>query len=154
MLHRMDSSPRIFYRILRLKQIVAVSMEEALKPVGLTANQYTVLTLVRRFAPVTSAELARKLQISAQSMGESLKSLESRGLVSRSVSPANQRQVLFVLTPEGKKLTLKADKLVAREEDRFIASLAPGAAAALEQALATLRNQHGLPTDKQAETTA
>jgi DNA-binding MarR family transcriptional regulator len=149
----MDSSPRIFYRILRLKQIVAVSMEEALKPAGLTANQYTILTLVRRFAPVTSAVLARKLQISAQSMGESLKSLDSRALVSRSVSPANRRQVLFVLTPEGKKLTLKADKLVAREEDRFIASLAPGAAAALEQALTTLRSQHGMPAETQAETT-
>jgi DNA-binding MarR family transcriptional regulator len=147
----MEPSPRIFYRILRLKQIVAVSMEEALKPAGLTANQYTVLTLVRRFAPVTSAELARKLQISAQSMGESLKSLESRGLVSRSVSPANRRQVLFVLTAEGKKLTLKADKLVAREEERFMSSLTPGAAAALEQALATLRSQQALPAESQAE---
>ena len=137
----MESSPRLFYRILRLKQVVGVRMEETLKPVGLTAGQYTVLTLVRRFAPVTSAELARKMQISAQSMGESLKTLETRELVSRSVSPANRRQVLFVLTSAGKKLTLKADKVIAREEERFLASLTPGAAAALNQALETLRSQ-------------
>ncbi|MCC2677192.1 MAG: transcriptional regulator [Ramlibacter sp.] len=138
----MESSPRTFYRILRLKHAVAVVMEEALAPAGLTANQYTVLSMVRRMAPVTSAELARKLQISAQSMGESLKALEARALVSRSTSPANKRMVLFVLSPEGKKITLKADKLVAKAEERFLSCLAPEALRSFEESLGTLRARH------------
>jgi DNA-binding MarR family transcriptional regulator len=138
----MESSPRTFYRILRLKHVVAVVMEEALAPAELTANQYTVLSMVRRMAPVTSAELARKLQISAQSMGESLKTLEARSLVSRSASPANKRMVLFVLSPEGKKIALKADKLVAKAEERFLSCLPPEALRSFEESLGTLRARH------------
>jgi DNA-binding MarR family transcriptional regulator len=138
----MENSPRTFYRILRLKHVVAVFMEEALEPASLTANQYTVMSMVRRLAPVTSAELARRLQISAQSMGESLKGLEARGLVSRSLSPANRRLILFVLTPEGKKIMAKADKLVARAEDLFFSCLSEDALKSFKESLSTLRNRY------------
>lgn len=145
----MESAPHSFYRILRLKHVVGIFMEEALGPAGLTSHQYTVLSLIRRMGPVNSAELARKLQISAQSMGESLKALEGRGLISRNISPLNRRIVLVALTVEGKKTMTKGDRLVAKAEERFFDCLTPDSRRHLEESLATLRSQHSVgPPEK------
>ncbi len=138
----MESTPHTFYRILRLKQLVGVALDNALESSVLTTHQYTILSMVRRWAPVTSAELARLLQISAQSMGESLKSLEDKGYISRSTSPANKRMILFVVTPEGKRAATKADRLVARAEEVFFACLSPRELADFEKAVATVRAHH------------
>lgn len=138
------AAPRTFYRILRLHQLVTTVLDETLEPLSLTSRQYTVLSMIRRTAPVTSAELARRLDISAQSMGESHGMLERKGLISRSPSPANKRQILLVLTPEGKKLLQKADRVVERAEREFLKSLAPGRLEQFEATIAQLRAAHGV----------
>lgn len=139
------AAPRTFYRILRLHQLVTTVLDASLEPLALTSRQYTVLSMIRRTAPVTSADLARRLDISAQSMGESHGMLERKGLISRSPSPANKRQILLVLTPEGKKLLQKADRVVARAETEFLKSLTPERLAHFEDTIARLRAAHGTP---------
>jgi len=119
-------------------------MDECLLPVQLTAHQYTVLSLVRRFAPTTSAELARRLQVSAQSMGESLRALEGRGFISRGSSEQNRRVVTLQLTPPGKRTLQKADRLVTAAESVFFKCLKPSVHDAMGNAIQTLRESHSV----------
>lgn len=135
----MPSSPRAFYQVLRLHQLVSTCLEDSLAASSLTAAQYTMLSLVRRFGPTTSAQLARRLQVSAQSAGEMLKSLEVRGLVQRSESETNRRIVLLSLTTAGRRLAERADTLVAAAEQRFFAVLSDRERTGLDRTIQRLR---------------
>lgn len=138
----MPASPRAFYQILRLHQLVSNCLDVALQPATLTAHQYTILSLVRNMAPTTSALVARRLQISAQSTGETLKALEARGLVVRGDSAENRRLVLFTLTPEGKQVALRADRLVAKAEERFFSCIDAPALQSLQDSIQHIRTAH------------
>lgn len=136
----MPAPPRAFYQILRLHQLVHNCLDDTLQALELTAHQYTVLSLVRNLAPTTSALLARRLQISAQSTGETLKALEARGMVQRGPSPDNRRLVLFTLTPEGKRMTLRADRLVAKAEAAFFDCIDASALQSMQDSIQSIRS--------------
>ena len=67
----------------------------------LSGPQLTALSRLDRQGPVTTAELARREQISPQAMGATIASLEDLGLVARSADPADGRRSILSLTPEG-----------------------------------------------------
>jgi DNA-binding MarR family transcriptional regulator len=133
-------SPRAFYLVMRLHQLVAECLEEAVIPMGVTATQYTVLSVVRRRTPVTSAELARDLRVSAQSMGESVKVLEGKLLLTRYTIEENKRVLVLKLTAKGQRMLTRADTLIADVEDRFFAALSPAERGHLETAIVKVRN--------------
>jgi DNA-binding MarR family transcriptional regulator len=99
-----------------------------------------MLSLVRRLGPTTSAQLARWLRVSAQSAGEMLKALESRGLVQRGTSDANRRIVLLSLTPAGRRVAQLADGLVADAEEQFFSTLRPRERSGFDQTIQRLRH--------------
>lgn len=136
----MHSPPRAFYQVLRLHQLVSIRLEEVLGPASLTATQYTMLSLVRRLQPVTSARLARWLQVSAQSAGETLKALEARGLLQRGVSASNKRIVLLSLTEDGTRMLAHADDLVFTAENQFFSVLDTAERTTFDQAVQRLRH--------------
>jgi DNA-binding MarR family transcriptional regulator len=67
----------------------------------LSGPQLTALSRLDRQGPVTTAELARREQISPHAMGATIASLEDLGLVARSADPADGRRSILSLTPEG-----------------------------------------------------
>jgi len=67
----------------------------------LTNPQLTALSRLDRLGPMTTAELARREQISPQAMGTTVASLEDLGLVARSADAADGRRSILSLTPEG-----------------------------------------------------
>jgi DNA-binding MarR family transcriptional regulator len=67
----------------------------------LTAPETSALARLDRGGPATSAALARREQISPQSMGATLGVLEARGLVERRPDPGDGRQVIISLTEAG-----------------------------------------------------
>jgi len=136
----MSTTPRAFYQVLRLHQLVSTCLDESLGPAALTGGQYTMLSLVRRLGPTTSAQLARWLRVSAQSAGEMLKALEARGLVQRSASDTNKRIVLLSLTPAGRRLAQRADDLVAAAEERFFSVLSARDRSGFDQTIQRLRH--------------
>jgi MarR family len=58
-------------------------VREAATEGDLSAPQLTALSRIDRLGPVTTAELARREQITPQAMGATIASLEQRGLVAR-----------------------------------------------------------------------
>jgi DNA-binding MarR family transcriptional regulator len=76
--------------------------QEALAEGDLTNPQLTVLSRLDRFGPATTAELARREQITPQAMGATVASLEQRGLVIRRPDAADGRRSILNLTPAGR----------------------------------------------------
>jgi DNA-binding MarR family transcriptional regulator len=68
----------------------------------LTGPQLTALSRIDRLGPVTTAELARREQITPQAMGATIASLEQRGLVTRSADADDGRRSILSLTPSGR----------------------------------------------------
>lgn len=82
--------------------------------------QLTALSRLIRLGPVTTAELARREQISPQAMGATIASLEKLGLVTRSVDAADGRLSILGLTPEGQAAVRSGRNAVV---DRIVAVL-------------------------------
>jgi DNA-binding MarR family transcriptional regulator len=76
--------------------------QEALAEGDLTAPQLTALSRLDRLGPSTTAELARREQITPQAMGATIASLEERGLVIRRPDATDGRRAILSLTPAGK----------------------------------------------------
>ena len=67
----------------------------------LSGPQLTALSRLDRQGSMTTAELARREQISPQAMGATIASLEDLGLVARSADPADGRRSILSLTTDG-----------------------------------------------------
>jgi DNA-binding MarR family transcriptional regulator len=53
--------------------------------------------------PATAAELARKEEISPQSMGATLSGLQDRDLIARSADPEDGRRIVLTITERGRR---------------------------------------------------
>ncbi|MFI9583541.1 MarR family winged helix-turn-helix transcriptional regulator [Streptomyces sp. NPDC052236] len=98
-------------------------MDELLKPAGITALQYTALTVLRRRDGLSSAQLARNSFVTAQSMADMVTGLERRGLITRRRDPGNRRVLLISLTDTGRELLAAYDEAVGALEERMLGGL-------------------------------
>jgi DNA-binding MarR family transcriptional regulator len=81
------------------------ALEEGVQDLGLSAQEYVILSVFETRVELTASELARITQVTRQTMHTAVFSLESAGLLER--RPRNQRVVLVRPTIRGRK-TLKA----------------------------------------------
>ncbi len=72
-----------------------------LEPTDVTLPERSALSRLERGGPATAADLAKAEQISPQSMGSTLVSLERRGFIRRTPDPHDGRKVLLSLTAAG-----------------------------------------------------
>ena len=77
----MDPERFVEYRLVRLADRLRRRFDDALRPHALTARQFSVLAVLRSRPGVTSAELARAVMMTPQSMSALLDQLEEAGLV-------------------------------------------------------------------------
>ncbi|AUG75410.1 MarR family transcriptional regulator [Kitasatospora sp. MMS16-BH015] len=99
--------PSLLYSVKQVELVTRARLDELLKPAGVTALQYTALTVLERRDGMSSAELARNSFVRPQSMSDLVGALERRGLIVRSPDPASRRRHVISLTAEGR--TLLAD---------------------------------------------
>src|SRR5258708_39847505 len=71
--------------------------------VALTFPETVALGRLDRGGPAAAADLARKEQISPQSMGATLGELEARGLVNRQRDPNDGRRILLSISATGRR---------------------------------------------------
>jgi DNA-binding MarR family transcriptional regulator len=103
----------------------------------LSIPQITALSRLDRFGSMTTAELARREQISPQAMGATIASLEKLGLVARSADARDGRRSILGLTPEGlaavhsgrnavvDRIIAVLDESFTDEETQILAAAAP-----------------------------
>jgi DNA-binding MarR family transcriptional regulator len=96
-------------------------LDSELEDIGLSAQDYGILSLFGTRAELSTSELARISQVTRQTMHTSVLSLEAAGLVERSAR--NQRVVLVRPTTRGRQCLETATRRVRVAEHAALADL-------------------------------
>jgi DNA-binding MarR family transcriptional regulator len=116
--------PGISYAIARLHQLVFAAVSERAARHGLTALQFTTLSVLNRHgAPLSNSQLARRSFMTAQSMHEVIHRLEQEGLIARSPHPDHGRKLPATLTTKGRRVVALCEKAVAEFEKTMLRGL-------------------------------
>lgn len=113
----------LLYVVKQLELVVRARLESALKPSGVTALQYTALTVLERRPTMSASDLARASFVRAQSTADLVAALTRRGLIERTVDPGNRRRLTISLTDEGRAFLAEYDPIVAELEEQMLAEL-------------------------------
>ncbi len=127
--------PSLLYMVKQVELIVRSHLDELVRPAGITALQYTSLTVLERHDGLSAAQLARDSFVTAQSTADLVRSLENRGLVRRERNPRNRRELLILLTDEARELLARLAEPVRELEERMLSDLTPHQADQFRQAL-------------------
>ncbi|AXL92810.1 MarR family transcriptional regulator [Streptomyces sp. CB09001] len=119
------AGPSLLYLLKRTELVVRARLEDVLKPAGVTALQYTALTVLERHDGISAAQLARDSFVTAQSMADMVRALENRGLVRREPNPSNRREKVILLADAGRRLLADYAEPARLLERRMVAELGP-----------------------------
>lgn len=120
-----DLGRRIGYVLKQAQSALRSRMDEALRPLDLTVPQYACLELLGT-GPLSNAELARGVFVTAQSMNSVVRSLQDRGLIARADSAPSGRRRPAELTEPGRALLADADARIRDIERQMLVPLEPG----------------------------
>jgi DNA-binding MarR family transcriptional regulator len=126
---------RTLYLIKRLELAVRSQLDDVLREFVLTTPQYTALSVLRAQPGLSSAQLARRSFVTAQSMNEMVAALQRRALIQRTADPNHGRVLRISLTEAGLGLLRACDEHVNRIEERMLSGLRPSRQAQLRSAL-------------------
>ncbi|MFF4112857.1 MarR family winged helix-turn-helix transcriptional regulator [Streptomyces sp. NPDC001714] len=115
--------PSLLYMVKQVELVVRSHLDELVKPAGITALQYTALTVLERHDGLSAAQLARDSFVTAQSMADLVRSLETRGLIRRERNPRNRRELLILLTDAARELLAEVAGPVRELEERMVREL-------------------------------
>jgi DNA-binding MarR family transcriptional regulator len=115
------AEPGMSYAIARMHQKVFAGITERVAPYGLTALQFTTLSVLSRHgAPLSTSQLARRAFMTPQSMSEVIHELERKGLIKRNPHPNHRRTLPATLTAKGRRLLTACDASVGEFEDAML----------------------------------
>lgn len=92
----------------RAARALARRFDEALRPVGLTNQQFSLLMALNRAEPPTMAPVAQLLAMDRTTLTAALKPLERRGLLVVEADPRDRRSRRLRLTDAGHAVLLDA----------------------------------------------
>ncbi len=92
----------------RAARALARRFDDALRPVGLTNGQFSLMMSLNRPAPPSMKPVAELLAMDQTTLTAALKPLQRQGWVEIIVNPSDKRERLLQLTPEGKAILAAA----------------------------------------------
>ncbi len=92
----------------RAARALARRFDEALRPVGISSGQFSLLMSLNRPEPPTIGAVSSLLAMDRTTLTANLKPLERRGLIMVSVDPNDRRGRRLALTPSGLALLARA----------------------------------------------
>src|SRR5271170_487484 len=111
---RASSNPKVPYQttlkvrdcclclhVQRAARALARRFDDALRPLGLTNGQFSLMMALNRPEPPTMTALAEFLAMDRTTATAALKPLQRRGLLTITPDPADRRSRLVRLTPQG-----------------------------------------------------
>lgn len=122
------SSPefaQLGYALKIVQNLLKNTIEDRLRPMGLTIAQFSVLYQLHAQPGQTNADLARRAFMTAQSMQGVLSNLENAGLILRRADADHGRRQLAELTPNGAARFAQAEAVVNAVEAQLAQSVAP-----------------------------
>jgi DNA-binding MarR family transcriptional regulator len=116
-----EPEPNLGYVFRLAYQRFRAALDEALEDLGLSAQEYVILSVFETRPELSTSELARITQVTRQTMHTAVLTLESAGLLER--RPKNQRVVLVRPTKRGRKTLTAATERVRAVEQAALAGL-------------------------------
>jgi len=92
----------------RAARVVARRFDEALRDLGITNGQFSLLMSLNRPEPARMRSVSTLLAIDRTTLTANLKPLERRGLLKVAVDPEDKRSRLLTLTAKGRALLAAA----------------------------------------------
>ncbi|HEY9240367.1 MAG TPA: MarR family winged helix-turn-helix transcriptional regulator, partial [Streptosporangiaceae bacterium] len=132
--------PKLLYLVKQVELAVRSHLDSLLRPAGLTALQYTALTVLERHPDLSTAQLARDSFVTAQSMADMITTLEARELIERHRDRADRRRLVVALTAAGRDLLDRYRDQVDALEEQMLAGLTKAQVGSLRR---SLRACHG-----------
>jgi DNA-binding MarR family transcriptional regulator len=120
----------------RAARAVARRYDEALRPLGLTSGQFSLMMALNRPKPPRLGQVSAVLAMDRTTLTANLKPLERRGLVELTSDPEDRRSRRPKLTPAGRKLLAEAMPIWERTQEAIRGLLADND---VERLLAELR---------------
>ncbi|MGE4126158.1 MAG: MarR family winged helix-turn-helix transcriptional regulator [Pusillimonas sp.] len=125
----------IAYLIGRLDRMLSRKIRECVAAHGLTAAQYTALSVFRAYGHISNAQLAERSLISPQSANEMVNVMVSKGWIARQSDAVQGRVIPIGLTEAGLALMAQCDQAVAGIEAEMLAELSDDEVNALQMRL-------------------
>jgi DNA-binding MarR family transcriptional regulator len=113
----------------RAARALARRFDEALRPVGLTNGQFSLLMSLNRPQPAGLGGVANLLAMDRTTLTAALKPLERRGLLTVAPDPKDGRARVLSLTDEGRAVLAQAVPIWTREHGKLDEALGGGAEA-------------------------
>ena len=88
----------------RAARVVARRFDDALRPLGLTNGQFSLLVSLNRPGPASMSAVASLLAVDRTTLTANLKPLERRGLLKVTADKSDRRNRMIGLTRKGRKL--------------------------------------------------
>jgi DNA-binding MarR family transcriptional regulator len=111
------------YLLKEASSVLRSSMEEVLRPLGMSVTHYACLELLAQRPGLSNSELARGTFVTRQSMNVLLQALERDGQVTRPTEAAVGKVLPARLTPRGRRSLAAASAAVRSVEVRMLAGL-------------------------------
>ncbi|CEA09184.1 MarR family protein [Arthrobacter saudimassiliensis] len=103
-------------------RLVRRHMDNRLRSLGLTQERITVLRVLIAGGPLRRAELARRLRVTAQTLGTSLVAMADQGLVKEVGEGEGASRRAVTVTDHGRQMLREAEEI---EQGGFVAELDP-----------------------------
>lgn len=113
------------YLIVRVAHALEHGFTELMAQEGVTVRQFGILAHAAQADGLASAELARRLDVTPQSMGDQVETLCRRGLLRRDPHPGAGRPIGIHITSDGLAVLGRAGALAARYEETTMGHLSP-----------------------------
>src|ERR1700759_3759746 len=114
--------PRTTYLVKQLELAIRAGMDAIAGEFGVTALQYTALSVLARHPGLSAAQMARRSFVSAQAGNEMVGILKRKGLITR--------------TPAGYSVLSQCDESIDQLETKMLDAVAPADVEVLRKALA------------------
>lgn len=131
----MPPAERLGSYIKRAEQALTVAKNAALKPVGVTVPQYSVLLFLTENPGISAAALARLCGVTPPTMNTILTNLQERGLIERSPHEWHRNVLETRLTERGAAVMRDADTRAIRVERAVGAAFTDAERATLQELL-------------------
>ena len=114
---------RLGYLVKRVQHALRAHLDEALRPIGLTAPQYAVLSAVELHPGISNAALSRAAFVTPQTMQGMLAILERERLLTREADASHRRILRTELTTLGRNTLGRAHEAAAKVESTMVTSM-------------------------------
>ena len=99
-----DPTRLLLYRVWHAENALSYALDEALRPLGTSVAQSSVLFQLDQHGSLSAADLSRLIHVTPQGIASTVRRLAEAGWIDRRPHPVHGRIVLLALTENGRRV--------------------------------------------------